>query len=184
MTNFPQPTPTSPRGQSPTAGLKLDKTTIPNPSSVRWTWAEWSGKANPNTKQWTPPLMTWKRRSKKLLRRLGKSSAALPPPNPTNKLILAYIIFIVAFGGGARGRRGTKLDKTTIPNPSSVRWTWAEWSGKANPNTKQWTPPLMTWKRRSKKLLRRLGKTTPHRQNSQSTYPNIAAWTSVGLRLD
>jgi hypothetical protein len=28
------------------------------------------------------------------------------------------------------------LDKTIIPNPSLVRWTWAEWSGKGKPKYK------------------------------------------------
>ena len=166
MTTLIRQPPTLLRGQSPTAGLKLDKTIIPNPSSVRWTWAEWSGKENPNTKQWTPPLMTWKRRSKKSLRKLGNSSAALPPPNATWELIMSTKHKLVAFGGGAPRSEGgggrLKLDKTTIPNPSFVRWTWAEWSGKENPNTSQWTTPLMTWKRRSKKSLRKLDKPSAH----------------------
>jgi hypothetical protein len=77
--------------------------------------------------------MTWKRRSKKSLRRLGKLTHIRPPPNATWKLIMSTKYKLVAFGGGAEGGGGRlKLDKMTIPNPLSVRWTWAEWSGKAS----------------------------------------------------
>ena len=158
------------------------KTTIPNPSSVRWTWAEWSGRANPNTNQWTPPLMTWKRRSKKSLRKLGKLTPPVLLQMRHGNLLSQPNINLSHLGEvPARAEGGLKLDKTTIPNPSSVRWTWAEWSGKENPNTNQWTPPLMTWKRRSKRLLRRLGKPSPPPVLLQMRHGNLLCQPNINL---
>jgi|GEM_PF-3886734 len=58
----------------------------------------WEGKPK-YTSQWTLPLMTWKRCSKKSLGRLGKiSTSTRPPPNATWKLVMPTKHKLVAFG--------------------------------------------------------------------------------------